>query len=454
MAGLDAPKQRRVLYLPIETKARELYGKTLLAARAAERGWQVVLGQQEAVREAVAAGPPGVFIEISIPGTKADRLARFRRRGHRIGNICEESIVYYDALDYCRRKVSPESIAQVDVMLVAGAANEADLRKHRPTAAGKIALTGNARFDTLSPMARGIYAPAAARLRERHGRFLLVNTNFMRTNHFKRRPEELIERLRSEKSIVDDAHTEAVRRQYAYKGEQMEKLKPVLAAIAAAKVFDRIVVRPHPSENHDTWRAWAGEHGVDVIYEGSANEWMLASDAFLHTGCTTGIEGVLLDVPVASYQPIPGHDLLNQSDAVSQPFTTADEFLALAETWRGVPREDRRERLAGQRARLVPLLANVEPPMAVDRIVDALDRLDAPEIGADKVKQASGNPIARVVQFVRGRFKGAAGAYHQQKFPGLEEDDLVGPLSTWVAAGVLSRMPERTRLPDGTWLLR
>ena len=48
--------KRRVLYLPIETKARELLGKTFLAARAVERGWIVVMGAHANVH-ANAKGP-------------------------------------------------------------------------------------------------------------------------------------------------------------------------------------------------------------------------------------------------------------------------------------------------------------------------------------------------------------------------------------------------------------
>jgi hypothetical protein len=281
----------------------------------------------------------------------------------------------------------------------------------------------------------------------------MVNTNFMRTNHFKQGPDEMIARLRSANLIVDDAHAEEVRRQYAYKGDQMEKLKPVLAAIAESRTFDTIVLRPHPSENHDTWREWAAPYGMRVVYEGTANEWMLASDAILHTGCTTGIESVLLDRPVASFQPIPGHYLLNQPDSVSEPFTTADEFLALAARWKAISESDRPAYLAGQRRRLVPLIANVEPPRAVDRILDAFDELDVSEAPVPAVGGRSANPVQALTRFVRS-VKLGRGGYHRQKFPGLTADDLAGPVATWIENGVLSVMPDMRPMPDGTWLLR
>ncbi len=443
----------RVLYLPIETKARELIGKILLASRAVERGWQVVLGPQEVVREALRHGPRGVFIEISIPEAKAERLAIIRSLGHRIANICEESIVYYDAMDYCVRKVGPSSVEQVDLLLVAGASNERDLRQYRPQGADKIVRTGNPRFDTLIPEARGVYETVAAPLRERFGRFLLVNTNFMRTNHVKFSADELISRLKSHKGVENQAHADMIKRQYDYKGAQMDKLQPILATIAASGSFDKIVVRPHPSENHNTWREWARPHGIEVYYEGSANSWMLASAAILHTGCTTGIEGVLLDRPVASYVPIPGHDLLNQSDAVSAPVGSAEDFLELSAKWQKVDASGRRDMLAEQRSKLVPLIANVEPPMSVDRILDALDKLDVAEGPVEPLRKPHVNPLVAMFRLFRAQRTSRLGAYHRQKFPSLTDEEIIEPVTTWIKAGVLTRAPEISRSPEGAWVL-
>lgn len=42
---------RRVLLLQVETLGREFDGKLLLALVAAERNWQVVLGEQAVMRE-------------------------------------------------------------------------------------------------------------------------------------------------------------------------------------------------------------------------------------------------------------------------------------------------------------------------------------------------------------------------------------------------------------------
>ena len=56
---------------------------------------------------------------------------------------------------------------------------------HRREAAEKLVVTGNPRFDTLMPHVRAVYEADARGIRERYGRFLLVNTNFSSANPYK-----------------------------------------------------------------------------------------------------------------------------------------------------------------------------------------------------------------------------------------------------------------------------
>jgi CDP-glycerol glycerophosphotransferase (TagB/SpsB family) len=65
-----------------------------------------------------------------------------------------------------------------------------------------------------------------------------------------------------------------------------------------------IVVRPHPSEDHDTYRRkFQGTGNVHVVHEGNVIPWLMAADAVIHNGCTTAVEACLLGRPVICYQP-------------------------------------------------------------------------------------------------------------------------------------------------------
>lgn len=448
--------KRRILYLPVETKARELLGKTFLAARAAERGWITVLGHQNEVFRAEEVGPGGACVENSIPDYKAPRLKAFRSRGHRIVSLCEENIVYTDGWDYCNRKIGPAAVEQADLVCTAGNWNAAHLREFRPSSGPKVRLTGNPRFDTLMPEYREVYAEPAQRIREEFGRILLVNTNFGISNPFKR-GEDRIARIASRGKVADANHAAFMARWRSYKADHMERLKALLAEVAASGAFDRVVIRPHPVENHEVWREWAEPLGMEVRYDGTASVWILAADAVLHTGCTTGIEGILLDRPVASFVFDAGSEFLNCTDAVSVQVSSAGELLARVAEWRAVARADVRAYLAPQRALIQSYIENVERPLAADRILDALDELDLPEHSLAAASapwgvqwkarelMAEAREALRRVRYGRRR--------DAQKFPSLALRDMTEPIGRWVATGALGQMPSFTRVARRVWLV-
>lgn len=444
--------KRRVLYVPIEVKVREVYGKILFAGIAAERGWQVYLGRGREVREALKVGPPGLLIENNIPESRSDEFAAYRARGHRIANLCEESIAYYGGRDYCARKIGSTALTHVDQLLVVGARNEADLRQYRPEAAGKIAVTGNPRFDTLMPDLRGVYAGAAAPIRERFGSFLLVDTNFGPVNHFKASSEELLARITRKGAVLDEDHADMLRRWHAYKRQHMEALKPLLAEVAAAKRFDAIVIRPHPTENHDNWREWAAPHGITVAFEGSANAWMMAAAAILHTGCTTGIEGALLDRPIASFVPIPGHEMLNQADDISQQVGNADDFLTLVDRLNKASASEMAAILDAQREKVGTIVANTTAPLSVDRILDAIDGFDLPEVPVSSFGNSPTAVFAAVRDAVRMRLR-PSWSYGYRKFDGFDRAEMEAPMQHWLERGVIPVRPKMTQRIDGTWIV-
>ena len=64
------------LFLPLETKVRELDGKLLLAAIAAERGWAVIIGRKNSVAE-FTSDIRGIVIDKDGLASKKDRIDQY-----------------------------------------------------------------------------------------------------------------------------------------------------------------------------------------------------------------------------------------------------------------------------------------------------------------------------------------------------------------------------------------
>lgn len=447
--------RRRILYLPMETKARELLGKSFLAARAVERGWIVVMGAHADTRKFMLEHAVGLYVETSIPNAKAARLERVHAAGHRIANLCEESIVYIDARDYCTRKIGLDSLRFVDLLLVPGQRNAEHLRAYRPECDGKAVTTGNPRFDTLLPGVRCVYSGEADAIRERFGEFILVNTNFGRPNPF-RPGDDPVAKLMARGLVNEEDNADLIRRHVTFKRWQMQGLQGVLADLAKSGAVEKIVVRPHPVENHDVWREWARPLDIEVRHEGSANNWMMAADAVIHPGCTTGMEGLLLDRAVFSYVPDANSEFIGEQDRASECVANADELSKGLARVRGFDQQDVRKDFTAQRERLRNSIVNVETPYAADRILDAFEAFDLKLVAPDQVINGGGI-LAKVMQDA-GRFLQKGGGPKRderslQKFPGVSEEEITTPLAQWVDACILTQMPQVTRFNDRLWVL-
>ena len=172
------------LLLPVETKAREFHAKLLLAALAVERGYRVVLGEQNAMVRQIAHLPRGLYVDKSIAKTKTKHFQRLRQQGNKVAAWCEEGLVYRDRDAYLRQRIDLASLAEAERFFCWGAVQRADIAAKAGKDEAKLVATGNPRFDLLRPDYRGLFADEAQALRDRHGDFILINTNFARYNHF------------------------------------------------------------------------------------------------------------------------------------------------------------------------------------------------------------------------------------------------------------------------------
>ncbi len=417
--------QRPWLLLPIETKVREFHAKLLLAAVAAEQGYQVLLGEQNAMLAQRRYLPRGVYIDKSVGRTKTVNFRRFKAAGSRVAAWCEEGLVYRDRDTYLHERVSNESLAEASLFFAWGEVQAADVAAKAPEAAAKIRLSGNPRFDLLRPEWRGLFAPQAEALRRRFGPYLLLNGNFSRYNHFMGY-DFWIEALQQRGTITDQAQLDFFKRWRDFLGEIFHGFTAALPVLARAFPDHRLIVRPHPSEDHEAWRRQAqGLSNVEVIYDGSVIPWLLGAEAVLHNSCTTGLEAYLLERPVVAYRPACDEVLDSElPNAVSRQAFELEELMAvIGEVLEGGTAAAVETSHAGLVARYI---AALDGPLAAEQVVAALDEIAFPgaplALGpAARLSLAGSQTLAALKPWARRLRQGArANAYAAQKFPGIE----------------------------------
>ncbi|MCC7413111.1 MAG: hypothetical protein IT495_15960 [Gammaproteobacteria bacterium] len=418
------------LIIPIENQVRELDGKLLLGCAAAERGFRVILGSLSFVEFLTPYLPGGIYLAKSMTPVGQKMLRIVKALGHSIVAWDEETLVRYEAPDYPNWRFSRRGFRLLDHLFAWGQDDAELFARYQGYTGAPVHLTGNPRIDLLRPELREYFRPQVDALNDRYGNFILINTNFAFVNHFAPRENLWQGEGRGEKGrgvarpgrgmSVDFARSQAAHVQNIF-----DAFKVLLPRLSAWFPDHTIVVRPHSSENHYTWRVFERAHAnIRVIHEGNAIPWLMASEVLIHNGCTTAVEAAVLGKPAISYQPVSArmHDY-HLPNALSHGAYTERDV-----------RERTSAILAGelvlidevQRRRILDRhITAIEGPLAVDRVMDVLE---AQANGNTHVSTRSA--IAWTVANIRTALKLAnmlrpghrnSYRYHQQRFPHISE---------------------------------
>lgn len=363
------------LFVPVESRVRELDAKVLLSAVAAERGFPVVMGSRQELNFVMPRMPQGVFFAKSMRFTSDLMTGLLQGLGHHIVATDEESLVRFSSPEYYGWRFSPGTFRPLRHLFAWGE-DDAELFRSYPGRSESTAVhvTGNPRVDLLREDVRGIFQPEADELRREHGRFILINTNFPFVNAFVKElnlilrdsGEPEVSRtgrgMSLEFALGMERHVQAIFQAFA---DLMPKL-------SRAFPDHTVVLRPHPSEDHDVWRRiTAGLANVKVLHDGNVVPWLMACDVLLHNGCTTAVEGALLGTPAVAYRPVQAacYDYHLPNNLSVQTFTEDATLDAIAEVVSGRSRgiaDDERQRV------LAPHIALQPDKLAAERIVDVL----------------------------------------------------------------------------------
>jgi len=413
------------LYLPVEIKNRELLGKSLLACVGAEAGHTCIIGEQNELFDALDRLPPGIYLEKVFTRAQARRLRRYRKLGLYVAGWDEEGLVYRNAALYLNDRIAPQSFSLLDQFFAWGEVQRADILDNYADSAPPITSTGNPRFDLLRPEFRALFADEAAAFKARHGKYILINTNFGRINHVE--GFDYVVKLRAARGTVatpDNQHRAL--RIDTYVRENFEGLLAALPAIQAGLPDHAVIVRPHPSENIATWQeAAAGLDRTHVLAEGNAIPWILGADAIVHNSCTTSVEAFMLDVPRVAYRPFQDEEQDTElPNLISTTATTPDELTAALRTLV----------VEGHAALPDAALATIDryisgrgTALACDNILSALATVPTPRRGAlQALINRLGGLAIRASRPVRRMLNATAqsAAYTRQKFDHLERAEI------------------------------
>lgn len=299
-----------LLILPVENQVRELDAKLLLACVAAQNDYRCLIGWKGLIDARVGRFPPSIYLAKSMTKANLTILRIKRKLGHQVVAWDEEAVVHYPQQIYYARRIGPESIKLIDLFIAWGEDNRSLLEAYPDFNGAPIHVLGNPRSDLLRPELRGFYADQADALNREHGDFILINTNFGSVNGY----SDKLNLLRQVNGSSDDwvqgrmsigMPMDYARGLFHHRRGVFQEFQTLVKRIASAYPQRKIILRPHPAEDHGFWHHWCADtKNIEVTAEGNVIPWLLAADCLIHNGCTTAVEAYLLGTRVVSFVPM------------------------------------------------------------------------------------------------------------------------------------------------------
>jgi surface carbohydrate biosynthesis protein len=364
---------RTPVIIPSEIQSREFDAKLLLACVLVERGFPTIVGSRNEIHIAISRLPRSIYIGKDVRHS-SDRISGILKRlGHVIVALDEEAQFNYSRAHYLKARVARPALRATTALMAWGPFNAQAWRESPHYHGVPIHETGNPRVDMMRPELRPFFADDTAALKRHFGRFVLVNTNFGSLNHFypNLTPMKAPERPEPPPEGADWATGLAHHRYGIFRAFQ--RMIPLLA-----QRYPAVVVRPHPAENHDTWwQAAEGAANVHVLHEGNVIPWLLASEAMIHNGCTTGLEAYVLGARPIAYRPFTSdkYDLELPNSLSHEVFDEAGLLAAVDAILEGRFTETP-EQIRARRALLDRYVAAVDGRLAVERIADVVEGVE------------------------------------------------------------------------------
>jgi surface carbohydrate biosynthesis protein len=394
--------EKRLLLIPVENQVRELDPKLLLACIAAQRGFSSVIGSRRELELRIDSYPKSVYLSKSMTKRSLKFFRIAKKFDHEIVTWDEEALVHLPPETYFSRRLHPDAIQQVSHLFAWGPDNVELWRQypHLPTNL-PIHSVGNPRIDMLRPEMQPFYEDEVQTLRDTYGDFVLINTNFNHVNAFGA-DMNLFQPVKSPGETAQFGRAaNGMSREYAeslwnHKQAVFQTFQQLIPKLDKAFPELNIVIRPHPTERQDVYKEIAARCSrVHVTNQGNVVPWILATQAVIHNGCTTGIEAFVMDVPSISYR-VPINEEIDDGfyrlpNAVSNQCFTFDQLQdVLNQVLAGkLVTSDTEERQALVDHYLAPLSG----PLSCARMVDVLESLasngkDSPELSlADRFRR-------------------------------------------------------------------
>ncbi len=303
------------IFCPIETINRELDFRLFLAAHCVRPDLRFIIGKHFTLSDLLREMKEGMYVgqnlrplrHTPINSEPEKRLKDLRASGITLVVLDEEGGVmagneerWKEWLDF---RLDMTNLQPQEHVCTWGNFQRDYYRSLDAPSPSHIVTTGHPRFDLYKESHRNYYRDEVEHWKNKFGDFVLVNTNFAWANHYK--GDKYLFAPHSYYDPTDDAKKLDFVREWSHKTRVRANMIALVTRLSIEMPQLKIVIRPHPSENMQSYKTIFQEMpNVYIEHEGSVGPWLMASRALIHDGCTTALEAHFSGVPILNYKSL------------------------------------------------------------------------------------------------------------------------------------------------------
>ena len=291
---------KKIIFFPIETKARELDSKLLITFKLLQNqpdDWIIFIGHYKKIPYLwkIINSPFLVFEKGLVQDPS--RYKNIIKQGGKIILLDEEGGVSTKShIKNPRGSGNEKSLNFISNIFCWGTKEKNKWNDVKKNKILKINITGNPRME----LSQKTFFYYFNQLNPVKKKYILISAAFGSGNSITDKGKEII--YWKKKGVKEVRNAKPI-------AEYQKKLiYPYLAGLKKIILNfpkEEFILRPHPTENIETYNSYFKNiKNIRIIYRGSIQEWLHGAKIHIHNGCTTAIEGFFSGLEPICYAPI------------------------------------------------------------------------------------------------------------------------------------------------------
>lgn len=291
---------KKHLYIPVEIKPREYVSNLLLINKAIDKNFRCYLGSKSSINRLIMYSNQANGIYFSKCSFVKKEYQKIKKKCDHITILDQElgPALSIQEIQMGLRSMNDQIYNEyIDSYYVLGNFANEIVKQEYPQIETVIKITGWPRIDLWNKY-RYLYKRKVDEIKNSHGNFILFSSDYVFFN------EKIIashlDELKKFGAKENDETFKFVR-DNAYKTlTEFKKFLKIIKELDKVKFKNNLIIRPHPADDHSFWKQIRKEFkNIKVIYDGDISEWLYASNALLHRGCTTAVQSKIANIPTA-----------------------------------------------------------------------------------------------------------------------------------------------------------